>query len=103
MNVAAQLRVQANDERSPVVAGEIVTTSVTSRGLGEKLLAQIRDNNPDILHARSDERGFTLLDVRPDRVTADFRTTPNPAQANGVFRSQGQWVIRSGVPGVQKA
>ncbi len=103
MNVAAQLRVQANDERSPVVAGEIVTTSVTSRGLGEKLLAQIRDNNPDILHARSDERGFTLLDVRPDRVTADFRTTPNPAQANGVFRSQGQWFIRSGVPGVQKA
>jgi alkaline phosphatase D len=103
MNVAAQLRVQANDERSPVVAGEFVTTSVTSRGLGEKLLAQIRDNNPDILHARSDERGFTVLDVRPDRVTADFRTTPNPAQANGVFRSQGQWVIRSGVPGVQKA
>jgi alkaline phosphatase D len=44
-----------------------------------------------------------LLDVRPDRVTADFRTTPNPAQTNGVFRSQGQWVIRSGVPGVQKA
>ena len=103
MNVAAQLRVQSNDERSPVVASEIVTTSITSRGLGEKLLAQIRDSNPDILHARSDERGFTLLDVRPERVTADFRTTANPAQVDGVFRSQGQWVIRSGVPGVQKA
>ena len=31
MNVAAQLRVQPNDEQSPVVASEIVTTSVTSR------------------------------------------------------------------------
>ncbi|WP_090044174.1 alkaline phosphatase [Limnohabitans sp. 2KL-27] len=103
MNVAAQLRVQSNDERLPVVASEIVTTSITSRGLGEKLLAQIRDSNPDIVHARSDERGFTLLDVRPERVTADFRTTANPAQVDGVFRSQGQWVIRSGVPGVQKA
>jgi alkaline phosphatase D len=103
MNVAAQLRVQANDERSPVVASEIVTTSITSRGLGEKLLAQIRDSNPDIVHARSDERGYTLLDVRPERVTADFRTTANPAQADSVFRSQGQWAIRSGVPGLQKA
>jgi len=103
MNVAAQLRVQSNDDRSPVVASEIVTTSITSRGLGEKLLAQIRDSNPDIVHARSDERGYTLLDVRPERVTADFRTTANPAQADSVFRSQGQWAIRSGVPGVQKA
>lgn len=103
MNVAAQLRVQANDERSPVVASEIVTTSVTSRGLGEKLLAQIRESNPDILHARSDERGYTVLDVRPEGVAAEFRTTPNPAQADGVFRSQGQWVVRAGVPGLQKA
>ena len=86
-----------------MVASEIVTTSVTSRGLGEKLLAQIRESNPDILHARSDERGYTVLDVRPEGVAAEFRTTPNPAQADGVFRSQGQWVVRAGVPGLQKA
>ena len=103
MNVAAQLRVQANDERSPVVASEIVTTSVTSRGLGEKLLAQIRDSNPDIAHARSDERGYTLLDVRPEGVSAEFRTTANPARVDGVLKTQAQFAIRSGVAGVQKA
>jgi len=103
MNVAAQLRVQANDERSPVVASEIVTTSVTSRGLGEKLLAQIRESNPDILHARSDERGYTWLDVRPDGVRAEFRTTPNPARVDGLFSTQAQFTIQAGVAGVQKA
>jgi alkaline phosphatase D len=103
MNVAAQLRVQANDERSPVVASEIVTTSITSRGLGEKLLAQIRDSNPDIAHARSDERGYTLLDVRPEGISAEFRTTANPARVDGVFKTQAQYAIRSGVSGVQKA
>jgi alkaline phosphatase D len=103
MNVAAQLRVQPHDERSPVVASEIVTTSVTSRGLGEKLLAQIRDSNPDIVHARSDERGYTLLDVTPAGIHTEFRTTANPAQADGVFKTQAQWAIRSGVAGVQKA
>jgi alkaline phosphatase D len=101
--VAAQLRVQPNDERSPVVASEIVTTSVTSRGLGDKLLAQIRDSNPDIAHARSDERGYTLLEVQPEGIHTEFRTTPNPAQADGVFQTQAQWAIRSGVAGVQKA
>jgi alkaline phosphatase D len=103
MNVAAQLRVQPNDERSPVVASEIVTTSVTSRGLGEKLLAQIRDSNTDILHARSDERGYTLLDIKPEGMRAEFMTTPNPAQAQGVFKAQAQWLVRAGVAGLQKA
>lgn len=102
MNVAAQLRVQPNDERSPVVASEIVTTSITSRGLGEKLLAQIRDSNPDILHARSDERGFTLLEVKPDAIHVEFMTTPNPAKIDSSFKAQAQVVIRSGVAGLQK-
>jgi alkaline phosphatase D len=102
MNVAAQLRVQPNDERSPVVASEIVTTSITSRGLGEKLLAQIRDSNPDILHARSDERGFTLLEVKPDAIHVEFMTTPNPAKIDSAFKAQAQVVIRSGVAGLQK-
>jgi alkaline phosphatase D len=103
MNVAAQLRVEPNDERSPVVASEIVTTSITSRGMGEKLLAQIRNSNPDLLHARSDERGYTLLDVTPVGITATFRTTAFPAQADGVFGTQAQWAIRSGVAGPEKA
>jgi alkaline phosphatase D len=103
MNVAAQLRVQPHDERSPVVASEIVTTSVTSRGMSEKLLAQIRDSNPDIVHARADERGYTLLDVRPEGIHAEFKTTPNPARVDGVFKTQAQWAIRAGVAGLQKA
>jgi alkaline phosphatase D len=85
-----------------VVASEIVTTSITSRGLGEKLLAQIRDSNPDILHARSDERGFTLLEVKPDAIHVEFMTTPNPAKIDSAFKAQAQVVIRSGVAGLQK-
>jgi alkaline phosphatase D len=100
MNVAAQLRVQANDERSPVVASELVTTSITSRGLGEKLLTQIRDSNPDMLHARSDERGYTLIDVRPEGLSAQFRTTPNPAQTDGLLRTQARFQVQSGVAGI---
>ncbi len=102
MNVAAQLRVQPNDERSPVVASEIVTTSVTSRGLGEKLLGQILGSVPDIVHARSDERGFTLLEVKPEAIQVEFMTTPHPVKTDSVFKVQAQAVIRSGLAGLQK-
>lgn len=103
MNVAAQLRLVPNDERTPIIASELVTTSVTSRGLSETLLAQIRNSNPDILYARADERGYTLLEVRPEALTTEFRTTPNPARADGLMTTQSKWLVQAGVAGLQKA
>ena len=103
MNVAAQLRVQPNDDRSPVVASEIVTTSVSSRGMSEKLLATIRDNNPDIRHARADERGYTLLDIRPQGMSATFRTTAFPVQQDSVLRDQARFEVLAGRAGVEPA
>ena len=103
MNVAAQLRVKPNDERSPVVASEIVTASVSSGGMSDTLLATIRDNNPDIRHARSDERGYTLVEIRPQGVSATFRATPHPAQTNSVLRDQARFEVLAGRAGVQAA
>ncbi|MFM8576391.1 MAG: alkaline phosphatase D family protein, partial [Limnohabitans sp.] len=102
-NVAANLRVRPNDERSPVVASEIVTTSVSSRGMSETLLATIRDNNPDIRHARADERGYTLLEIRPAGATATFRATAFPVQNDSTLREQARYEVLAGQAGVQRA
>ena len=103
MHVAADLRLRPDDERSPVVASEIVTTSISSRGMGESMLAAIRDNNPDIRHARSDERGYTLLEVRPDGVSVTFRATPHPVLPDSVLRDQARFEVLAGRAGVQAA
>lgn len=100
-NVAAQLRLRPNDAQSPILASEIVTTSITSRGMGENLLARIRGSNPDIAHARSDERGYTLLDVSPQRVQARFLTTPFPAQPGAALGTQARYQVLSGKAGVE--
>ena len=100
-NMAAQLRVRPGDERSPVVASELVTTSVSTRGMSPKVMAQIQRDNPDIRYARSDERGFTLIDIRPDRLAAQFLTTPHPAQPDARLAPQGRWTVRQGVAGVE--
>jgi alkaline phosphatase D len=103
MNVAAQLRVKPNDEQSPVVASELTTTSITSRGMGETLAAQIRSNNPDIAHLRPDERGYTLIQVTPEGVQSEFRTTANPVQTASVLGTQARFTVRRGAAGVVKA
>jgi alkaline phosphatase D len=102
MNVAAQLRVKPNDEQSPVVASELVTTSLTSRGLGDTMVAQIRSNNSDIAHIRADERGYTLLQVTPEGVQSEFRTSPHPVQPASVFTPQARFAVQRGVAGVVK-
>jgi alkaline phosphatase D len=99
MNVAAPLRQRPGDPSSPVVASEFVTTSITSRGMSDNILSLIRASNPDLLHARSDERGYTLIDVRPDVLRAEFRSTPHPASASNPLRVQAAFQVLAGRPG----
>ena len=63
-------------------------------------MAQIQRDNPDIRHARSDERGYTLIDIRPERLDAQFMTTPHPAGPQAALGVQGRWTVRQGVAGV---
>jgi alkaline phosphatase D len=99
-NVAANLRVIPNDPASAVVASEFVGTSITSRGMGESALARIRASNPDIAHARSDERGYTRVVVTPQRTSATFLTTPFPAQAGAALGVQAVYAVDAGRAGV---
>jgi alkaline phosphatase D len=101
MNIAANLRPVPNDPNSPLVASEFVTTSVTSRGMGEKALGIVRDNNPDLIHARGDERGYSLISVTPAHVRCDFRTTAMPAGSEASFKTQASFVVEKGNPGTK--
>lgn len=102
-HVAAQLRLRPNDAESPIVASEFVCSSVTTRGLSEAMMELMRASNPDMLHGRSDERGYALLDITPQTVTCEFRATPFPAQAEARLTSQAKFCVESGRAGVLRA
>ncbi|WP_310646384.1 alkaline phosphatase D family protein [Limnohabitans sp.] len=99
MNVASNLRLVPNDPQSPIVASEFVTTSITSRGMGDNVLGVIKANNPDLLHARADERGYSLITVTPSSVRCDFRSTAFPAGKEAGLKTQASYVVRSGKAG----
>jgi alkaline phosphatase D len=99
-HVAAQLRLRPNDPTSPIVASEFVCSSVTTRGLSEAVLGLMRSSNPDLLHARSDERGYALLEITPQHTVCDFLGTPFPARSDAHLNVQARFAVESGHAGV---
>ena len=99
-HVAAQLRLHGNDERSPIVASEFVCSSVTTHGLSEALTGLIMASNTDMLHGRSDERGYVFLDISRQAALCDFRSTPFPARSEARLGSQARYAVEVGKAGV---
>ena len=101
-HVAANLRLNPRDLSSPIVASEFVTTSVSSKGLSEFLSGWLKSSNPDLLHVRSDERGYMVLDLTPRQMMCEFRATPHPVKVDARLRTQARFVVDRGVPGPRK-
>lgn len=102
-HVAADLRVRSNDRASPIVASEFVGGSVTSRGASLASMDRMRRDNPDVKHARGDERGYALFELTPGRMQCEFRTTQHPVQERATFATQASYVVEAGRAGVQAA
>ena len=102
-NVAAQLRLQPNEASSPIVASELVCTSVTSHGGSLKTEEKMLRDNPDIAYARTDERGYALLTITAQQLRCDFQATPNAEPVDAVLRTSQRYVVERGRAGVQKA
>ena len=99
-HVAAHLRRRPNDPASPIVASEFVCSSVTSHGLSEAVMGLMRTSNPDMVHARGDERGYALIDITPQAAVCEFRGTPFPAHADARLHTQARFVVENGRAGV---
>lgn len=95
-HVAAQLRLNPLDRQTDVVATEIVTSSLSSRGLSEFLSGWMRMSNPDLLHLRSDQRGYVVLDVTPQQMVAEFRATPHPVMPQSQTQVQARFALDNG-------
>jgi alkaline phosphatase D len=100
---AANLRADLRDERSAPVMTEFVCTSISSVGMAQTRMDTIRANNPALVHARSDERGYVALTVTPGAATATFRTTAFPVQKDARLGTQARWAVSAGRALVERA
>ena len=99
---AADVLADADDPDSPVVASEVVTTSITSGGDGSDRHRHAESElrtNPHLRWTR-DRRGYVLATLTPDTLTADFRTLPFVEKPGATASTAASWVVESGRPGL---
>jgi alkaline phosphatase D len=102
-NYVADLRLDAADNRGPILASEFCGTSISSHGLAQQRVTQLLPHNPHIHHARSDERGYMRFELRPGRMEVDLRVVEHPWEARSPMRSQARFVVEAGRAGAQPA
>jgi alkaline phosphatase D len=98
------LKPDFEDPRSPVVATELVGTSITSRPsrtLGR--LETLLPDNPHVRFADGTRRGYVRVEITPDRLRADLRAVRTVAQPRSEADTLATFVIENGRPGALRA
>ena len=100
--IAAQAD-RAPDTSNPVIASEFCGTSISSRsGTTQDKVDAIAAHNPQVLFARSEERGYSLIELTPKAMTTTLRAVTNPLQADSSIYTLARFVVEDRKPGPVK-
>ena len=85
---------------NPVLASEFCTTSISSRsGTTQDKVDALRAHNPQVLLARCEERGYSLVDITPTTWRTQLRTVANPLRADSPVTTLAQFAVEDGKAG----
>ena len=105
INWVNDLQLDFNDPSSPLVATELVGTSMSSSGNGGTVIPEYeraaRQN--DCVKFYNANRGYVSCELTPQTWTTFFRTTPYVDRPGAPVETKGVFVIENGRPGAQPA
>lgn len=101
--VVANLHADADDPRSPVIASEFCGTSISSNGGAQQRWTQAVRDNPHLLHARSDQRGYARFTLGRDALQATLRVVDDGRDPECGMTTQGRFVVDAKRAGVVAA
>jgi alkaline phosphatase D len=91
---------RADDAGSPIVATELVTTSISSPGPSQQGLDTWRPKNPNVRLARGDYRGYLRLAVQSERLHADLVAVDDIKREDSPTHVLAAFDVEDGKPGV---
>lgn len=100
--MAGDLRVDFDNERSPVIASEFVGTSISSQGPGRARIEALLGKNPHVKFANGARRGYAKFEVTPQRWETSFRAVADVADAQSRVFDLAQYVVENRHPGPQR-
>jgi len=102
MSVVADLKTDFDDARAPVVATEFVGTSITSQGPSRQRVDTLIAENPHIRFANGARRGYTLIELTPQRCLARLRVIDSASDPHARIRDLAAYAVEDGRPGAQQ-
>jgi alkaline phosphatase D len=96
--VVSGLHLKPSELDSPVVATELVATSVSSDALAEEYFEKIRKLNSNLLTATGLYRGYMTLDVTEERLRADLVALDTVKTPDSGRKTLISYVVEAGKP-----
>jgi alkaline phosphatase D len=101
--VVSGLHLKAADLDSPLVAPEFVTSSITSDSVPESYFESARKNNPNLLTATGEHRGYVRLDITKNELRADLITIDTVKEPDSGRNTLVSYVVEAGKPALVRA
>jgi alkaline phosphatase D len=101
--LVSNLQREPADPKSPVVAAEFTTTSISSQAMPQEELDKRRQENPSVVWANSERRGYLRLDLDRKRLQADLVAMDSVTRPDAGRSIQASFVVEAGQPGVKPA
>ena len=100
---AANLKRDFSRPDEATVATEFVGTSITSDGPGPGSTRSALANNPELLYANGEKRGYAVMDLDGRSCTVGFEALDNVKDAQSPVRRLATFVVEDGEPGAKAA
>lgn len=100
--VVNDVNAQPEDPASPIVATELVTTSISSIGPPQSSFDRWLTENPNVRLARSDRRGYLRLTIRPEQLHADLVAVDDVEREDSGTHVLAAFDVENGRPGVAR-
>lgn len=93
------IKADARNPASPILATEFVGTSITSTGPSHDGLMAVMPNNPHIRFFDSRQRGYMALDITPDTINTRYQVIDDVRQRQTQLSTLKSWVVENGKAG----
>ena len=100
---ANDLKLDFDDQKSPIVATEFVGTSISSYGPPYDPIVQALPDNPHVHFFESRRRGYVLVDLERAKMQVQMRVVSDAHDPKATIATLKTYAIESGHPGVVEA
>jgi len=96
------LKLDFDDPASPIVASEIIGTSITAQAWPQERLAPLLADNPHMTFSDGRYRGYARFDLSRERLSADLRAMESVQRRDAACNTLASFAVEDGRPGAVK-